>query len=377
MPRVGCCNGSTCGMFVNTTQTAILHTYKDMKKHITLLFSALCMLALVSCDDKPRVTEDVVIPPPINGSVMMVNEGNFQSGNSSLTVLNFTNGELYQNVFESRNNRNLGDVFQSASVAYGKAYLVVNNSKKIEVVDPATYQSVGVINGLHSPRYMLAVNPNKAYVTEYYFNAVRIIDLNTNTIAGSVPLEGWMDEMALVNDKVYITNAKKEYVYVLNTANDQVEDSVKVTYGSVSIQVDAHQKVWVLCNGRADQGVRPALVCINPATNTVEKSFSLTMAETDVSRLRINKQKDQLYWLSRHVYTHGIEDASVSGTPFIRSVMSNFYGLGVDPRTNEVYVSDAKDYIQRSNISRYSKNGNLVGDFTAGLITGDFCFYYP
>lgn len=348
-----------------------------MKKLIFGSLLSLSLLALSSCDNKPKANDELIIPPPVNGSVMIVNEGNFQYGNASLTVLNFANGELYQDVFEKNNGRKLGDVFQSASVVNGKAYFVVNNSQKIEVVDPSTYKSIAVINGFTSPRYLIAVDAAKAYVSEYYANAIRIVDLTTNTITGSIPLNGWTEEMVMVNNRVYVTNIKKDYVYVINTANDAVEDSVKVVFAPTSIQADARDKVWVLSNGKPDQGIRPALQCINPATLAVEKSFSLVMSETDVSRLRVNKAKDRLYWLSKHVYALGINETSVSATPFIYSLNHNFYGLGIDPRTDELYISDAKDFVQRSNISRYRSSGVLAGDFSGGIITGGFCFYYP
>jgi hypothetical protein len=353
-----------------------LHTYMDMKKSIFYVVTGLLVL-LGSCDNKPKIHDEVVIPPPINGSVWIVNEGNFQSGNSTLSVLNFTNGQLYQDVFENNNGRKLGDVFQSVNIFHGRAYLVVNNSKKIEVVDPSTYKAIGVINGFTSPRYILPVNEGKAYVSEYYADAISIVDLNNNTISGSIAIKGWMDEMVMVNDKVYVTNAKKEYVYIIDALSDKLEDSIKVVYAPVSIQVDAQNKIWVLSNGKTDQTVRPALQRINPATKEVERNMSLFFSEADVSRLRTNAAKDKVYWLSRHVYTHDIKDSVVLSTPFIRSVFSNYYGLGVDPRTNELYISDAKDFVQRSNISRYNSSGIAVGDFTAGLITGDFFFYYP
>lgn len=308
----------------------------------------------------------------------MVNEGNFQFGNASLTVYDFNKDIIYPDVFEKTNGRKLGDVFQSITVANGKAYLVVNNSQKIEVVNPENYQSIATITGFTSPRYMLAVNADKAYVSEYYANCIRVVNLNTHTIMDSIKMNGWMDEMVLLNGKVYVTNAKKNYILAIDAARDSITDTIPVVYGSVSIQVDANNKLWVLSAGDlATQGIHPALQRINPLTNSVEQTFSLNFSETDVSRLRINRSKTRLYWLSKNVYKLNITDQSVSATPFIRSVNQNFYGLGVNPQTDELYVSDAKDFVQQSVINRYRSNGTFVGDFKAGLITGGFYFYYP
>lgn len=347
-----------------------------MKTNIFYIASSLLVL-LSSCDNKPQKHDEVVIPPPINGSVWIVNEGNFQSGNSTLSLLNFANGELYQDVFENNNGRKLGDVFQSVNVFNGKAYLVVNNSKKIEVVDPSTYKAIGVINGFTSPRYILPVNEGKAYVSEYYADAIRIVDLNNNTISGSVNINGSMDEMVMLNEKVYVTNFKKEYIYIIDALNDHLEDSIKVAYGATSLRVDAQNKIWVLSEGKLDQTVTPVLQRINPVTKEVERKMNLSFSETMPSRLRINAAKNRLYWLSKHVYTQSIADSVVSSTPFIHSVFNTYYGLEVDPRTDELYISDVKDFVQRSNISRFNSSGIPVGDFTAGLITGGFFFYYP
>src|SRR6478752_3181460 len=104
-----------------------------MKPLHLLVFASVLFAA---CDDKPIPEDDIILPPPIKGSVMIVNEGNFNSGNAGLTYLDLANDKLYEDLFQSANGRKLGDVFQSVNMLNGKAYLVVNNSQKIEVADP-------------------------------------------------------------------------------------------------------------------------------------------------------------------------------------------------------------------------------------------------
>jgi DNA-binding beta-propeller fold protein YncE len=348
-----------------------------MKLRILIIHAFAALVGLVSCDTKPKADDNIVLPPPVRGSVMMINEGNFQFGNASLTVYDFNHDIIYPDVFEKTNGRKLGDVFQSVTVANGKAYLVVNNSRKIEVIHPETYQSIATITGFTSPRYMLAVSPTKAYVSEYYADAIRVVDLTSNSIIKSIPIQGWMDEMVQLNNKVYVTNAKKDYIVSIDISTDSIVDTIQVVFNSVSLQVDSGNKLWVLSNGDSNKGIRPALQRINPITATVEKTFPLSFAQADVSRLRINKMRSTLYWLSKHVYAHTVSDSAVSSTAFIQSANQNFYGLGVDPFDGEIYVSDAKDFVQQSVINRYRANGTFIGDFKAGLITGGFYFYYP
>ncbi|PIZ05881.1 MAG: cell surface protein, partial [Flavobacteriales bacterium CG_4_10_14_0_8_um_filter_32_5] len=47
---------------------------------------------------------------------------------------------------------------------------------------------------------------------------------------------------------------------------------------------------------------------------------------------------------------------------------------GINPYSNNIYISDAKDFVQNSSILRYSKNGLLLGSFQAGIISGGFLF---
>lgn len=348
-----------------------------MKKRNILILAFAALLGLVSCDSKPKANDDIVLPPPIKGSIMMINEGNFQFGNASLTVYDFNNDIIYPDVFEKTNGRKLGDVFQSVTVANGSAYLVVNNSQKIEVVNPENYQSIATITGFRSPRYMLVVDANRAYVSEYYSNQIRIVDLKANAIIDSIRMDGWMDEMVLLNNKVYVTNAKKSYILGIDVNTNTITDTIRGAYGSIGIQVDANNKLWVLCNGDMSRSIHPVLQQINPVLNTVEQSFQLNFSEVNVSRLRMNRTKTRMYWLCKNVFSMGIADKEVSSTPLIYAGTQNFYGLGVDPRTNELYVSDAKDFVQQSVINRYRSNGSFAGDFKAGIITGDFYFYYP
>ncbi len=51
-----------------------------------------------------------------------------------------------------------------------------------------------------------------------------------------------------------------------------------------------------------------------------------------------------------------------------------FYGLGTDPATSDIYVSDAVDYLQKGIIYRFRYDGTPIDTFKTGIIPSYFCF---
>lgn len=341
------------------------------------LLSIIMMVAFASCERQPEITP--VYPPLVTtkGGLFILNEGNFQFGNASLDYYDFESQKISENAFESKNNRPLGDVLQSMCRYGNTGYLIVNNSQKIEVIDVNDLSSKATITGFKSPRYMVVANPQKAYVSEYYNGGIKVVDISTNTISSTIPLTGNLDEMLMLGTSLYITNANGRFMYVVSTNTDQVTDSIDVGYGSNSLRLTSDNKLWVLCSGRKDPYLNGSLTKINRDVDTVEKRFPLMrQSEHGPMKLRMNTQGTSLYWINRDVFKHGIFQENVSATPWVSSVNNNFWGINYDSLTDEVYVSDAVDFVQKSFINRYDENGGLKGTFKSGIITGDFYFYY-
>lgn len=158
-------------------------------------------------------------PTLISKGAFVTSEGNFQWGNASVTYYDFTDSTANAtDLFAQKNNKPLGDICQSMYIHNSKAYLVLNNSSKIEVADAGSFVSIATIKGLVSPRYFLPVSDSKAYVTDLYANSVQVVDLLQNKVVKQIPLHGWTEELLLHNGKVYVTNLRSNYLYQINPA---------------------------------------------------------------------------------------------------------------------------------------------------------------
>lgn len=342
-----------------------------------IIYLIFVLNVFMSCEKTPA-RDEVSLPAAQEGGIFILNEGSFNNGNASLTFYDFKANTLTDDVFYTANGRHLGDVLQSMTIYNRDAFLVVNNSKKIEIIDGVSFKSKGTITGFSSPRYLLMVSGSKAYVSDLYDNHIAVVDMSTKSITKKIQCIGATEQMLMINNKVYVCNTLQKSLYIVDATTDVLTDSIQLSYGPNSLVVDKNYKLWVLCSGDKSNGINSGLFRINPFTDSVELAFKniYPAGIFGASKLSINSAKDQLFWLNGDVQSIKITDTVIPSLPFIHSFNNVFYGIGIDPRTGEIYVSDAIDFVQKSTIYKYSASGETKGFFKGGIITSGFYFDY-
>ncbi len=331
-------------------------------------------------------------PAPGGGSaanyssgVFVTNEGPFGSGTGTISFYDRTSGTVSSDIFEAKNGYPLGNIVQSMEIYNNKAYNVENNAGKIEVADPTYFTSNGVITGFTYPRYFLGINSSKGYVSEWgaggVAGAIKIVDLSTKTIIGTITTGKGAEGMVLAGSKVYVACGggfdNDSIVTVINSTTNSAITNINVGANPKSIKMDANGKVWVLCSGQWDPTytflISPGkLVRIDTATNAVDLSLPFASTFSQPSNLVINSSKTTLYYsYSGGVYSHSYSASVLSGASIINR---NFYGLGVDPTNDYIYGSDAVDFSSNGKVIRYNASATLVDSFAVGVIPGGFYF---
>lgn len=360
-----------------------------MKKLLFYIY-AMAMLFTSCMKDKeyweefrPQLTESP-------GGVFIINEGNLGYNNASLSWYDIENKVIYNNIFRNTNGAIMGDVAQSMQIRDSLAYITLNNSGKILIINTNTFRLNGKITGLTSPRYIHFLSDNKAYVSDLYARSIHIIDplamkktgeINIMNTASQIPQHN-ADKMIAYKNLLFTNSWNFDNtLLIINTDTDMVTDSLKVPAQPNSLQLDKNNKLWVLCDGGYEGNAfaheKPALLCIDPESHEILKSFEFHLNDSP-TELQINKSGDTLYYINRHIYRYPISSESephiFTESKYEGGIDGGFYGLAVDPATSEIYVADAIDMVQNGVIYRFKADATPVDTVKAGIIPGEFCF---
>ncbi|WP_153638192.1 YncE family protein [Prolixibacter sp. NT017] len=314
-----------------------------------------------------------------NAGVFIVNEGNFMSGNATLSFYDKATAQTTNNLFYSTNGLPLGDVGQSMSILDSLGYIAINNSGKIYVINTETGKYSGKITGLTSPRYIHFVSKQKAYVTDLYASAITIFNPITFQITGNIPTPGHAstEQMVQIGRTLYVTCWSADHTLLkIDTENDSVTGEIKVGTQPKSMVKDKNNQLWVLCDGSlggTTSGGQAELQQVNPETGQIEKSFALN-SDNIASDLTINAARDTLCFINNDVWQMPITASQLPAAPVLKNPGTIYYSLGVDPDNSDIYVSDAIDYLQRGLVYRLTAKGVPVDTLKTGIIPGFFCF---
>lgn len=319
----------------------------------------------------------------LNG-LFIVNEGNFMYGNASLSFYDIENKKIMNDVFFHANGKPLGDVAQSVTVRGDLAYVVVNNSSVIFVIDKNTFKIKGLIKGLTSPRYIHFMSDTKAYVTDLYAKAITVIDPSTFSIVKRIDLNNGIGKQHPTEQMVQYKNflftncwSYDNKILVIDTNTDKLIEEIEVPIQPSSLCIDKNNKIWTITDGGYKDSPYgheiPALIKIDAKTRKVEHVFKFKFNDSP-SEVCLNGTKDKIFFINNDIWKMDVKANSLPKKPLINSNGTIYYGLSVNPQNGEVYVADAIDYVQRGIVYRYSNKGEAIDNFKVGIIPGAFCF---
>lgn len=326
-----------------------------MKK--IFLIVGMLLFVCISCNKEKR--EETPIASDQNG-VLILNEGNFGWGNADFGFYNIETHQYSDKVFETVNNRPLGDVLQSGIIHDDEIYLVLNNSGTIEVIDKKTFKHKRTISNLGSPRYLALIdNTDEAYLTDTYSNKVIRLNLKTGKILGSIPVYGWQDKVVPMKGQYFaVQSLLSKKVYLISSTNNEVVDSLEFS-GDVGKLQGYNGKAYLL-----DIGSQSVIWEINEKG---EKLEYLT-GEGEIDLFEISSKG--CYFLSKGK----LSLFSTSGINVIAEIPSTgkYYAMSFNSNSKQLFISDARDYVRKGKVYVIHESGKINDEIESGVIPNGF-----
>jgi len=342
-----------------------------------LLLALIAILTACTDGDLP----DVSGSGKLGKGFFILNQGNYTLANSSLSFYNIDSAKMTNNVFYRANNVPLGDVAQSLTLWKNLGFIVVNNSGIIYVVraDDATF--AGKIEGFQSPRYICFVNQDKAYVSDLQLPIIHIINPQGLDITSSVITAKSVEQMIFTHEKVFAANWSDYYIpgnnntlLVIDPKIDKVVDSIVLATEPNSMVVDHEGYLWVLCSGGFMNEEHGALFKINPENHKVDRRLNFSALSDSPFGLAIDGEGRNLYFINKHIYKFSTDDISLPDQAYVDAGRRNFYNIGIDPATNFLVATDARNYTTEGFVFRFTSNGTLIDSTKAGIIPDQIVF---
>jgi DNA-binding beta-propeller fold protein YncE len=362
-----------------------------MKISATFLVLFLSVTALLfSCEDKDP---EPVETPAYDHGVFILNEGNFTESDGSLSFFDLDSLKVKNNLFERVNGRPFAGVLQSMRIYNGHAYLV-DQLGRIEVVREEDLESVfSVSSGFDIPRYFAGYQ-NRGYFTDWgpydenfasNESTIEVYDLLTMTPVTSIETASRPEDIRIIGDKIYVANSATNVVSIYNVTDHSLINELEVSAGPVRFVQDKNENLWVICTGAY---ITTGALNGN-STDSDSLIFNLDLADySPGGPVAINGAGDVIYFLSQTYNPDFSTENTVYSIKLIYNDLepvrvelpeeivagSNWYGLGVDPETDMIYVADAAGFLSNGAVSRYDAGGNLIDVFDVGRGPRDFVF---
>jgi DNA-binding beta-propeller fold protein YncE len=374
---------------------------------------AVFCLVLASCrkDDIVPEPEPVPVDRPeepdepggtsVSASVRgfyLLNEGNMGSNKSTLDYYNCETGEYLRNIFAAANPsvpKELGDVGNDIRIYGSKLYAVINCSNKVEVMDKYTARRLGQID-IPNCRY-IRFHEGYAYVTSYagpvelnpnyeQLGYVAKVDTATFQVLGRCLVGFQPDELEIVGHTIYVANSGgymfpnyESTVSVIDIPSFTETRRIEVARNLHRLRADKRGNLWV--TSRGDYYTQPSrLYRIDLETETLADSLDIAVSHfyLDGDSLYLYSVEWSYITMSNEI-TYGIVDVArreivtrnfiTDGTERLIKIP---YGIMVHPRTKDIYVTDAKNYVSPGTLYCFDREGRQKWNVRTGDIPAHF-----
>lgn len=377
----------------------------NMKPVYTFMIALLLAAVMAGCRDEEviYIPEDVPVDRPVLNDIAgmyLLNEGNMGSNKCTLDYLDYSTGEYMRNIYASVNPdvpMELGDVGNDLKIYGSRLWAVINCSNKIEVMHAPTARRIGQVD-IPNVR-SITFHGGYAYATSYagpveirpdYTQLGFVAKIDTATlqvvdrcIVGYQPdgLEVCGPNLYVCNSGGYMVPRYEKTVSVISLETFTVTGSFPVAINLHKILADSQGKLWITSRGDY-YDTEAALYVYDTRKGRVEKRLDVPVSAMDMVGDRLYVVSTQFSYLTmKNETTYAVID-----TRTMEKVSDMFitdgtekqikipYGVKVNPLTGDIYVTDARNYVNPGYLYCFTPEGTLRWKVRTGDIPAHFAF---
>ncbi len=345
-----------------------------IRKLLTGLFAASLLFTTACKDDE--IIDNIVPKGAYEGGILVGVEGGLNKNQAEVSYLSSDLSTLSENIFAANNAQQpLGDVLQTIAFKDDKAFLVVNNSNKVEVVDRYTFKKTATFQAEQARG--IAFAGNYVYVSSNdFFSKYEVNVYNASTFAPvkKLSFDRYAEKIVNVGDQIVVQTDGSTYemtppyneiptghtITTINSATNTVDKTITLTdNGVISGMVSGNGFAYVMSSDAQDTYIYE----VNPKAGTFTSS---KVAGVTAGNLRF--YGNSLYFIGSdgNVYSKGTSAGATPTKLFKHTKTSGLYVYGFDIIDDRVYISDV-NFNGPSKIYIYSMQGNLVKTLSAGV----------
>ncbi|SFG16333.1 MULTISPECIES: YncE family protein [Salegentibacter] len=355
-----------------------------MKRISKLLTMAVISgLFLNSCSSDDDVVDPEIEQPESTyaDGLFVLNEGGFGNNNSSISYIDNDFSNLESDIFSTVNGSSLGDTGQSLTLDDNYAYIVMNVSNIVQIVDRYTFEHIHTIEeGLSNPRYLTLVD-EKIYVTNWgdasndTDDYIAIYNASTYESTGTISVGEGPEKIINDNNKLYVAlqggyNYNNKIV-IIDPISNTVEVSIEIGDSPNAIEI-SDGFLWVMSGGVPGyaQGVGEtagSISKIDLSNNEITEELIFPNTTDHPSNFEI--EDDTIYYtLNGSVYSM---EESATELPeeslFTFTDITSFYGFEIED--GYLYTGDAGDYSSNGVVRIYNFEGEIISQFDSGGVS--------
>lgn len=365
----------------------------NIKQFLITLTGAVMALSACKKDKLPPIDPQ----PNATTGIYVLCEGAFTEtagvNNSSITYFDLSTSIPQKDYFKKQNGVELGTNANDLKQYGSKMYCVITGTKAankdsyLEVMNIATGKSLKRIafsdgTGGFLPRYV-AFHKGKAYISGFD-GYISKVDTASLSIEARLKVGGAMEQLDIVNNKLYVTNSAHFQFGTDNNSSVSVVDlntfakvkDIPVNLNPIKIAATANGELFVVTKGNYGN-ILPAVDKLNSVTDTKTQSTAINLFSINITESKGYGILEGAWPAPNTLKVFNVATGAL-GSDFVtdQTPVVTPYAVTVNNLDNNVFVADANDYGTEGKMLCFSTDGKKRFLFATGAMPQSVVFKY-